>query len=421
MTNVTIYDELSEYVEFAGDTVKVTVDGKALDSEDYSVTKGEDTVSVDFSNALENGKVYAVTFNVKVTDETLKNKAGETVNTSKNAYVKYTEDGTDKTENYTSPTVQVPNKGLAITKILKLDGTDIVPTEDFTFVFEKITEGAPDIPDVTISVSDEIDHDSVSANTLTKSSVGNFLDGVTFPEDGVYQYKVSEKAGTTSNMVYSTESYTLQVTVKNGEKTIIVQKEGSDGKDDAIEFTNKYTDIGDPAITVEKKVTGVGADKDRDFEFTITFTEPEDNDGSVPVLTAGSVKTEDGTEISASEKTQALEFGKAYTFTLSDGDSIEYTAPVGTKYVIEETAVDNYSTKSVVRSGDVEKYTGDTTIEAEVIAGSDSYEVEYTNSYTGNPLTGLVHRNGAFLLLVLLALVVCGVYVWDRKRKASRG
>ena len=277
------------------------------------------------------------------------------------------------------------------------------PAVTFSFTAEKVTD---DAPEATIG-------DLVYVNTDT-ATVENGLSSFdkeaeimfgTFPHAGLYEYKVTETAGTGDGITYDTAEYDLNVYVVNYEggdlkvKSITAEKDGE--KQDELSFTNTYRK--NSGLTISKTTEGMYADKTKDFEFTIKFekaaTELEETD-----IYTGKI----------GDETVECKVGEETTFKLHDGEKLVFDPlPAGTRYVVEEVAAEDGYTPSIKVVENGVETSGETVSEREGISsaatgtnlvGENENKVEFTNSYQDIALTGIVLNNWPFIILIILAI-----------------
>ena len=121
-------------------------------------------------------------------------------------------------------------------------GIDSAIENEYEIVIEKLDEASPS-PDSIVK-------------TISDAGEGTFVIGI--DEPGTYQYKVYEKAGTNSKIIYDDTAYTVTLFVTsdtNGELSCqIVLSKGGLAKPTEIAFANKAEKIDKP-ITPTKPVT----------------------------------------------------------------------------------------------------------------------------------------------------------------------
>ena len=156
-------------------------------------------------------------------------------------------------------------------------------------------------------------------------------------------------------------------------------------------FEKTYT-----KLTVSKNVTGLMGDTKKPFEFKIVA-----QNGQELKLTLTDITSQTG-DVTFDDQNN--------TFTLTHGSSITLNLPVGS-YVIEETAVDNYTT--TYKIGDNKAEDG---IRAEVTLGDTDQTVAFTNHCDLEPDLGVLLDTLPYI--VILAVVAGGgVLLMLRKRR----
>ena len=277
------------------------------------------------------------------------------------------------------------------------------PAVTFSFTAEKVTD---DAPEATIG-------DLVYVNTDT-ATVENGLSSFdkeaeimfgTFPHAGLYEYKVTETAGTGDGITYDTAEYDLNVYVVNYEggdlkvKSITAEKDGD--KQEELSFTNTYRK--NSRLTISKKTEGEYADKTKDFDFTIEFKKAATELDNVYTYTG-----------KIGDETVDCKVDEEATFKLHDGESLVFDKlPAGTRYVVKEVAAEDGYTPSIKIVENGVETPGETVSESEGISsaatgtnlvGENKNEVVFTNTYEDIPLTGIILNNWPFIILIILAI-----------------
>lgn len=141
-------------------------------------------------------------------------------------------------------------------------------------------------------------------------------------------------------------------------------------------------------LTVSKTVTGMLGDTNKAFTFTI---KPADNSKTLTITAEDIVNKSDDVTFDTTNN----------TFTLTHGDYITLSLPVGS-YVVEETAVDNYTAKYKFGSeAEVESNS------AKVILSDTNQTLAFTNHCGLLPDTGVLLDTLPYI--VILAVVAGGV------------
>ena len=278
-----------------------------------------------------------------------------------------------------------------------------VPEVTFSFVATKKT---PDAPDATIGslIYSNTDTTTVDNGLSSYDKEAEIIFG-TFPHAGVYEYTVSETAGTENGITYDTASYNLNVYVINENGKLEVQSitaEKDKMKQQELSFTNTYRK--NSSLTIGKNTNGMHADKTKDFEFTIKFEKAATESDNVNSYT-GKIGNE----------TVECSVGEETTFYLHDGESLVFdNLPAGTRYVVSEIAAEDGYTPSITV---VEN--GTKTLETNVsesagissaatgtnLVGENENKVTFTNTYQDIAITGIVLSNWPFIILMILAVV----------------
>ncbi len=154
---------------------------------------------------------------------------------------------------------------LSVTKKVSSTGIAYSGTEDFNFKLEAVTDGAP-MPTATMA-------------SCANNSTATFGE-IAYTAGGTYVYKITETAGTTDGMTYSSAAVYAKVvaTVTAGKVSTVVTY-GTDSNADSITsatvptVTNTYakTENGKASLSVTKKVssTGIAYSGTEDFNFKL--------------------------------------------------------------------------------------------------------------------------------------------------------
>lgn len=318
-----------------------------------------------------------------------------------------------------------------ISKTLQVNGKDKTPKADFTFTLTP-KDGAPAIANAVASIPSGADlTDKAYASTAAVN-----LSNVAWTAEGTYTYTIAEKQndGFTAEypqrekMEYDSSAYTLTVKVVEQDGKYVVSEmtitDKSGAKVDKAAFTNNYTytapTIKTTDLTVNKTVTGKNAPDGQAFSFTIQFTANDQQDGYNE--TAPVVKSSDDTGLTTET---TLAYGTPATFTLKNGQSVTFTVPEGTTYSVTEAGVDYFTPSVTVTSGgtaqDAVTGTKSNSLTANGTAAEGANTAAFTNDYDKpeNPLTGLVDKNGPFVLVSLLAVAAIAGYAVDSRRRRS--
>ena len=213
--------------------------------------------------------------------------------------------------------------------------------------------------------------------TSTKSNAADgtvTFDEITYSEAGVHYYKVTEDAGQLGGVTYSTQSYTITVTVsdnENGTLTASVDQQLND-----LVFTNTYAAAGSTNLTATKNLTGREFKKGDNWNFTVTA---EPADAPMPEHTTLTTSAESG-------NTEALDFGKI-NYTLEDaGKTYVYTITESGN--VSGVINDVVSTRTVsITAHD----NGDGTLRFDKVIqknGTTVDKAEFTNTYETTSVSG---------------------------------
>ena len=344
------------------------------------------------------------------------------------------------------------NTDAAITKVLQLPKDFTLPTDfetTFTFTLQTV-DGVAQAEDdttgaiATKTITDETAYSKVAGTNENPTdeyyfSTGSLLTGVRF-HGGTYVYKVEEATYTIDGVSASTDtkkltkdSKTYYLTVQCdslGNPTNVTVREGTpagektpanpgstttDIQENGFKYTNKYYKInsgeGDDAIlSVQKNVTGTGADTTTGFEIKVTLTAPTATGADLSGVTAYT-RAKGATTTDAVTGTNGV-----YTVKLADGDKLCFNnLPEGTTYTIEETdaraklSTDTTSTAAYIKSGDL----GTATLNGS--AGAKAVN----NAYSVPEDTGILMSNLPYIVLALVAIGGMVAYVVVRRRNAD--
>ncbi len=210
-----------------------------------------------------------------------------------------------------------------------LTGRDWVDGDSFAFQIEAIGESAEDAP---------MPSDAVIYATKTNQTVS--WGTMKFSSEGTWTYKVTEPAGTADGITYSTQEYTVEVTVTDNKAGKLIPTVKVDdqvveaGSDHAFEvgtFTNKFA-----KTTAELKATKSFNDwgKASSFEFNL---QPGKNGKGAPASPMPEGATGDKVSRTVTESNKTAQFGTitfykegtynyVITETKGDVDGVAYDA-----------------------------------------------------------------------------------------------
>ncbi len=273
------------------------------------------------------------------------------------------------------------------------------PAEDFAFSFEGYsytngdgvtsTENIPEIDDATIHF-DSISQTDRESTTLNIDAEDYDL--------GVYKYLVTETAGNTAGVTYSSEKFYLVLTIvrdesNNKQFVAAFHYETLDGEKATMTdtgYTNQY-DSG--SLTVTKHIAGNMADMSKTFAFTVKFDSDKTWDARSVVISDAQDSDWD-----ASTKT--------YTCKLGNNESVAFSnLPAGVTYTVSEDAQNYTSEATYSDSGDTK-----------TISAYDEDTVDFTNTLTKDIDTGISMDSLPYILM--LAAAGIGMVVFFAKKRS---
>lgn len=274
------------------------------------------------------------------------------------------------------------------------------PAQIFTFSFSGVSYTNGDgevVADANIpAIADaSIRFDAITATTKNSTTLAINADDYNL---GVYKYLVTETAGNTAGVTYSTENYYLVLTIvrdeDNGKHFVgAFHYETLDGDKTTMGdtgYTNTY-DSGSLAVT--KHITGNMADMNKKFTFTVTFSSA---DKAWDAANATS-----GIKVNGTEGTWE---GTTYTVELGNNDSVTFSnLPAGVIYTVSEEK-ENYTA--------TETYSD----ENKTISANDEDTVDVTNTLENRIDTGISMDSLPYILM--LAAAVCGMVVFFAKKRS---
>lgn len=304
-------------------------------------------------------------------------------------------------------------------------------SKDETFTFELTHITGKDEKVGTNDLQDLSDFGTKTVSFTTNKSEGNsatgsaalskIFDSYNFTKPGVYYFKLAEKTGDNKSITYSTETYTVQVSVdwadpvaQTAEVQLVNVVKGDASKADfeatakkkvsAASFTNT-TDKANNNLTVKKTVSGAAANTDDEFTFTVSL------EGLQPGYTY-QVTASDGVTVA---NAKADNDGKAtVSAKLKHGQQLELkNLPDGAKYTVSEGDTD-YTETYKVDNG--ESNEGLTTGEQTVKANS---EVDFNNEKGFAPQTGITMNSLAGIGIAVVAVAGGATLVVSRRKRAG--
>lgn len=285
----------------------------------------------------------------------------------------------------------------------------LYPAETLTFTSTPAV-GNPDPTNLTVNDLE------VTGNTKQKL----VINVPAYSKVGVYHYTITENAGNTQGVTYTTDAVNVSVLVEydytdeDGDgyglkATIGVTNAAGEGEGELKHdtFTNTYS-LG--SLTVSKEVAGNLASQSQEFAIDVTFTSDQ------PVLST--ITCGDGQTITSANWTQAESVYTAkVTVKLIHGQDVTFNnIPAGVTYTVVEQAKheapdpngSNPETGYTVTYAD-EKSAG--TITADTV---DTVKVVNTKGTTVN--TGVVLDSLPYVLLIAVAAVAVVLFTVRKRR-----
>jgi len=207
-------------------------------------------------------------------------------------------------------------------------------------------------------------------------------------------------------------TYYVQVLVKNGTEGLEYEYHmasnnfnAADADEDPGEkvreaaFTNLFTEVA--PLTVSKVVSNPEyADPDQEFTITVVFTRDstEFNPASATITYNG----------------ETYDYGEEIELKLKAGEFAELTnIPVGTTYVVSETAPTNYEEPVIEYSS------GDTGL-IETATNQEANTATVTNTLNDITITGVIMNILPFVMMIAIGGAAAAMYVASRRRKMAR-
>lgn len=234
---------------------------------------------------------------------------------------------------------------------------------------------------------------------------------------GVYEYTISEDAGNTQGVTYTTETIGVKVLVeydytnkKLVSSMVLTTSKGENEKENT--FTNTYS-VG--TLSVQKIVAGTLASTSQYFTMTVTFTSA--NPVASAITVSGGSNSSNPTTVAASEfvkTTGSSVYSVTKTFCLKTGETLHfYNIPAGVTYAVNEDA--SHSVNDPNGSNPATGYTVayDGNKSGTIAAGASALTV-VTNTKNTTVTTGVSLDNAPYM--IVLALVVVAGVVMMKKR-----
>ena len=280
------------------------------------------------------------------------------------------------------------------------------PAETFTFTFtpNRVTDNnnqvtIPTIPNATVDYA----YGEATVAGLEKD-LTVALSNITWPDVGVYYYKMEEVAGSTAGVAYDSHEAWLKVTVAVDEQTgryytafVTINLDEKDANGNTKVKTDTFTNIYSAGeLDISKTVTGNMGDRNTYFEVYVTLTGEANKTYLESYTISGGSNNTNPTTIKIGEKT---------TFLLKHSDTIRIeNLPYGVSYTVEE--------KSYEADGYKATLTGDTGS-----INSATQEARIVNNKTVGVDTGVALDSLPYVLLLAVACVGMAVVLTKKRRE----
>lgn len=242
---------------------------------------------------------------------------------------------------------------------------------------------------------------------------------------GIYRYTFKEEDCGVAGMSIDNKSYTLDVTVVNGETdgTYVIKYAElySDSADKNSSKTNTITNTYYTYdLALDKQVTGLLGDKTKDFSFTVVFTNHDKSANSFQWAYDAETpeyKTENFDENGTATVTVSLKHGAKVNFKgLPEDVTYVITEAQDSNYVASATGAgvdSNVADETPANDKDKKVVNGDVKVENK----AQDVSVTYTNVNANDdtPATGIAMNIAPYALLVVAAAAGCFVFL--RKRR----
>lgn len=284
----------------------------------------------------------------------------------------------------------------------------LYPAETLTFTSTPAV-GNPDPTNLTVNDLE------VTGNTKQKL----VINVPAYSKVGVYHYTITENAGNTQGVTYTTDAVNVSVLVeydyndKDGDgyglkATIGVTNAAGEGEGELKHntFTNTYS-LG--SLTVSKEVAGNLASQSQEFAIDVTFTSDQ------PVLST--ITCGDGQTIVPNEDWSLVDgvYTAMVTVKLIHGQDVTFNnIPAGVTYTVVEQAKHEAADPngSNPETGYTVTYEGETGTIAENVAAAA--KVVNTKGTTVN--TGVVLDSLPYVLLIAVAVVAVVLFTVRKRR-----
>lgn len=250
---------------------------------------------------------------------------------------------------------------------------------------------------------------------------------------GKYNYTVSEVEGNTQGVIYSDNTFDVQVIVtwndnhSAKERQIAFTKKESDESNNKVDKIVNTYDLG--SLAVSKTVTGNLGDQTKEFTVDVTFSATKD--------VKSDITYDDGNETKTITASEMAGRSKKVEITVKHGETVNFTnIPEGVTYVVSEhdyvtkensantiendangydapiyTNSDNSETTT--SNGEIDLITNDETGE---VTGTDADTVGITNNKGTEVNTGISLDNMPYIML--LAIAALGLVGFVSKKRS---
>lgn len=229
-----------------------------------------------------------------------------------------------------------------------------------------------------------------------------------FTAPGTYVFNLKEKKGSNPNISYSTDTYTVTVTVSWPEdypthKTPVIQsikvRNAAGDKVDTASFTNSAA--ANDTLTVSKTVSGTAANTDDEFTYKLalngvdgSYNFTKTGDGITTPVT-GTIKNGDTFKLKHGQQIVIANLPEGATYTVTENDT-DYT---------ESNKVDNVaSTNGLVATGTIK-------------TGGDTVAYKNTKGFASD--TGITMNTLPFVVVATVAVAGGAALVISRRRHAG--
>ena len=326
------------------------------------------------------------------------NENGFWSNDNDNAKVTFVANGSDGSEPFPKPVIQVqevPTGNLTITKqVTGIDSGDLnlINGQKFTFNIKKLTSENGDTD--TGFTDEELGFVNGVKQIAITGAGATTVEGL--PEGYYCVEEVTDGLTAVGDYEYIGNSVSVDSVTIVSNTTV------------SVTVTNTYAHR-DKTLTITKKVEGNMGDRDHDFEFEITVL-----NGNDTLLENDVYREIAGTAQKSGTALDNLTFnteGKA-TFTLQNDQIFIITIPHGCQYIVEEVNNEGYNVTVEVNSGN-----GSYNSESGQLKGTLTADTSatFTNDRTVNPPTGLIHTSAPFAAMIIIALGAVVIFITGRR------